>query len=76
MLVHIHAVEMTNEWSRFRLLHVYSFIQCDHVYLADAGCQAGVLVDASLHAAVAALAVREAHVTHGTPGHIERELFW
>lgn len=40
-------------------------------YLADAGRDAGVVVDASLHAAVAALAGREAHVTHGTPGHTE-----
>lgn len=40
-------------------------------YLADAGRDAGVVVDASLHAAVAALAGREAHVTHGAPGHTE-----
>lgn len=52
---------------------VCAFHAVEHecVYLADAGRDAGVVVDASLHAAVAALAGREAHVTHGTPGHIE-----
>lgn len=48
-----------------------AFYRVEHkrAYLADAGRDAGVVVDASLHAAVAALAGREAHVTHGTPGH-------
>lgn len=39
------------------------------VYLADAGCYARVMVGASLHAAVAALAGRVAHITHSTPAH-------
>lgn len=41
------------------------------MYLADAGFHTGVIVDAPLQAAVAALAGREAHVTHGAPGYNE-----
>lgn len=46
--------------------------KCENVYLADAGCQAGVIVDASLHTAVAALAEWETHVAHCAPGHKEK----